>query len=112
MVPEKGYPLVATVACIKGHCNAGHKVGDQIKVSARNTAGMCGYLYHAAHPAIVMLQFGGSVPWADNPGKVVIQCPDTENLLTLEVQRITSDHCEGEQTTPDTEECSASLSKD
>ena len=90
IAPEKGHQILATVKSIKGCCNAGHKVGDCIQVSARNTAGMCGYLYHAAHPAIVMLQFGGAVPWG-NPDVIEIQCPDTLNLLTLELRRMNPD---------------------
>jgi uncharacterized repeat protein (TIGR04076 family) len=87
MNPEKGDRVRATVKCIKGTCNAGHKVGDVMDVSARSTAGMCGYLYHAAHPAILMLQFGGNVPWGASD-TVELQCPDTLNLLTLELQRV------------------------
>jgi uncharacterized repeat protein (TIGR04076 family) len=83
---ERGFPVQATVKCIKGTCNAGHKVGDVMDVSARNTAGMCGYLYHASHPAILMLQFGGSLPWGD-ADTVELQCPDPENVLTLELKR-------------------------
>ena len=86
MNPERGNPVRATVTCIKGTCNAGHKVGDVMDVSARNTAGMCGYLYHAAHPAILMLQFGGTVPWGP-ADTVELQCPDTLNLLTVELHR-------------------------
>jgi uncharacterized repeat protein (TIGR04076 family) len=84
---ERGFPVRATVKCIKGTCNAGHKVGDVMDVSARNTAGMCGYLYHASHPAILMLQFGGSLPWGD-ADTVELQCPDPENVLTLELKRV------------------------
>jgi uncharacterized repeat protein (TIGR04076 family) len=87
---ERGYPVRATVKCIKGTCNAGHKVGDVMDVSARNTAGMCGYLYHASHPAILMLQFGGSLPWGDKD-TVELQCPDPENVLTLELKRAPAD---------------------
>jgi len=97
MNPERGNPVRATVTCIKGTCNAGHKVGDVMNVSARNTAGMCGYLYHAAHPAILMLQFGGSVPWGA-PDTVELQCPDTLNLLTLKLTRMPSEQ-QGEPAT-------------
>lgn len=95
MRAEKGDRVVATVKCIKGTCNAGHKVGDVMDVSARNTAGMCGYLYHAAHPAILMLQFGGSVPWGVSD-TVELQCPDTLNLLTVELKRVRDEEGRGE----------------
>jgi uncharacterized repeat protein (TIGR04076 family) len=83
---ERGHRIVATVASIKGTCNAGHKAGDTIDVSARCTGGMCGYLYHAAFPYILMLQFGGSFPW-DDANEVELTCPDGRNLLTLRVRR-------------------------
>lgn len=99
--PERGHPVRATVKCIKGTCNAGHKVGDVMNVSARNTAGMCGYLYHAAHPAILMLQFGGSVPWGP-ADTVELQCPDTLNLLTLELRRVPAEQQQGQPGAADT----------
>ena len=85
MKPEKGLPLTAHVVSVKGTCNAGHCVGDAIRVSARNTNGMCGYLYYAAFPYIVMLQFGGSFPWESVP-KVELECPDKDNLVTIRLE--------------------------
>jgi uncharacterized repeat protein (TIGR04076 family) len=84
---EKGFRVVARVSRIKGTCKAGYNVGDEICISARNTAGMCGYLYHAAFPYILMLQFGGTFPWGD-PDEVELECPDKENLLTIRLRRI------------------------
>ena len=105
MEPERGHRIAATVKCIKGTCNAGHKVGDVMNVSARNTAGMCGYLYHAAHPAILMLQFGGSVPWGPSD-TVELHCPDPLNLLTVELKRV-RDGGEAEVSAGSPEVCAA-----
>jgi uncharacterized repeat protein (TIGR04076 family) len=87
MMPEKGYPVVAVVKSLKGTCHACHSVGDAIRVSARNTGGLCGYLYHAAFPSILLLQFGGAFPW-DDPDAIEVDCPDKSNLLTIELRRI------------------------
>jgi len=38
-----GYRVVGTIKSVKGHCNAGHKVGEQLELSGHNTAGMCGF---------------------------------------------------------------------
>jgi uncharacterized repeat protein (TIGR04076 family) len=95
MQPERGHRVTATVKCIKGTCNAGHKVGDVMSVSARNTAGMCGYLYHATHPTILMLQFGGNVPWGPSD-TVELHCPDPINLLTVELKRVRDDEDKAE----------------
>lgn len=87
MIPEKGRRIVASVKTIKGTCNAGHRIGDEIPVSARNPGGMCGYLYHTAFPYIVMLQFGGGFPW-DEPDAVELACPDLDNLLIVQLRRV------------------------
>ncbi len=87
MQPEHGHRIVASITAVQGTCNAGHKPGDAFDVSARNTGGMCGYLYHAAFPFILMLQFGGSFPW-DDPDVVELTCPDTQNLVTLRLRRV------------------------
>jgi uncharacterized repeat protein (TIGR04076 family) len=87
MTQERGFRLEARVIRVKGVCNAGHCVGDALPVSARDTAGMCGYLYHAAFPFVVMLQFGGALPWSDDDS-VELDCPDKENLVTLRLSRV------------------------
>lgn len=87
MVPERGYPVVATVKSIKGTCNACHRIGDMIPVSARNPGGLCGYLYFTSFPSILLLQFGGNYPW-DDPDCVELDCPDKNNQVTIELRRI------------------------
>lgn len=87
MAPEKGYPVLATVKSIRGCCNAGHAVGDVLQVSARHPGNLCGYMYHAAFPMILMLQFGGAFPWGD-PDRIELDCPDKDNLLTIELCRV------------------------
>jgi uncharacterized repeat protein (TIGR04076 family) len=90
MIPEKGFRVLATVKKVKGTCNACHKLGDVVHLSARNPNGLCGYLYYAAFPYLLMLQFGGSFPW-DDSGTVTVDCPDTTNRVTIELRRIKSE---------------------
>ncbi|MGC8810546.1 MAG: hypothetical protein ACP5Q3_09885 [bacterium] len=45
-----GYRVVGTIKSIKGHCHAGHTVGQQIELSGHNTGGLCGFFYHDAFP--------------------------------------------------------------
>ncbi len=87
MQPEHGHRIVAAIADVKGTCRAGHHAGDLLPVSARNTGGLCGYLYHAAFPYILMLQFGGSFPWGD-PNRIELRCPDKENMVTVDLRRV------------------------
>lgn len=87
--PKIGYRVVGTIKDIKGTCSAGHKVGDQIELSAHDTGGLCGFLYHDIFPYVLMLQFGGSFPpdWGDQD-VVTLDCMDKYNLLTIELRRI------------------------
>jgi len=70
-----GYRVTGEIKSIKRTCNAGHKVGNTFELSAPNTAGLCGFLYHDIFPYIVMLQFGGGFPpeWGD-PDVVELAC--------------------------------------
>ena len=38
---KHGYKVIGTIKSVKGHCNAGHKAGDKLEISGRNTAGLC-----------------------------------------------------------------------
>jgi len=84
-----GYRVVGTVKSVKGTCSAGHKEGDKLELSAHNTAGLCGFLYHDVYPYLLMLQFGGSFPaeWGDQD-VITLECMDKWNLVTIELKRI------------------------
>jgi len=84
-----GFRVVATVKQVKGHCNAGHTVGDQIELSGHNTGNMCGFFYHDLFPYVIMLQFGGGFPpeWG-NPDVIEMSCMDKMNEVTIELRRI------------------------
>ena len=86
--PQIGSRVVGTVKAVKGDCHWGHKVGDQLEVSAHNTAGLCGFFYHDIFPYIVMLQFGGGFPaeWGD-PNVVQLECMDRMNAVRIELAR-------------------------
>ena len=85
-----GYKIIGTIKSVKRHCNAGHKVGDQIELSGYNTGGLCGFFYHDIFPYIIMLQFGGSFPdkWTTNPDVVELECMDRFNVVKIELKRI------------------------
>jgi len=87
--PKFGYRVVGTIVGLKGSCNAGHKVGDRIELSAHDTGGLCGFLYHDVFPYVLMLQFGGSFPadWGDQDA-ITLDCMDKYNQLTIELRRI------------------------
>ncbi|MFX0042985.1 MAG: TIGR04076 family protein [Candidatus Hodarchaeota archaeon] len=88
--PKVGYQIIGTIKDIKGHCNAGHKIGDEIKLDGHKAGGLCGFFYHDIFPYIIMLQFGGSLPaeWGGDPDVVELECPDRTNVVKIELKRI------------------------
>jgi uncharacterized repeat protein (TIGR04076 family) len=80
--------VVGTIKAVKGNCSWGHKVGDTFEVSAHDTAGLCGFLYHDIFPYVVMLQFGGGFPetWG-GPESVELECMDRWNAVKIELRR-------------------------
>ncbi len=87
--PRFGFRVVGTIKSVKGHCNAGHKVGQKLELSGHNTAGMCGFFYHDIFPYLIMLQFGGGFPaeWG-NPDLVELECMDRTNAVKIELKRL------------------------
>ena len=78
--------IIGTIISIKGHCGAGHKVGDKIELSLHNTGGLCGLFYHDIFPFILLLQYGADYP-RDRPGRAKLECADRRNAVTIELQR-------------------------
>jgi uncharacterized repeat protein (TIGR04076 family) len=88
--PKHGYKVIGTIKSVKGHCNAGHKVGDKFEISGRNSASLCGWFYYGIFPNVVMLQTGGD-PWGDDvrvEKGILARCPDIDNEVTIELKRI------------------------
>ena len=85
-----GYRVVGTIKDVKGKCNAGHKVGDEIELSGHSAGGLCGFFYHDLFPYIIMLQFGGGFPkqWGGYPDVLNMECMDKFNLVKIELRRI------------------------
>jgi uncharacterized repeat protein (TIGR04076 family) len=84
--PGLGYKITATVTGLKGTCNAGHRVGETFDLCAHDPGGLCGFFFHDLFPSLQTFQFGGTMPWWQ--GDVIeLQCPDSYNLLTLQLER-------------------------
>jgi len=83
----KQYKVAARVVSQKGTCAAGHRVGDEFAVGDCTPAGMCAWAFCTILPFAAVLQFGGSFPWEDNPGKAVVACPDSTNPVVFELRR-------------------------
>ena len=87
--PRIGFQVEGEITAVKGVCSCGHKAGDKLDISGLDTAGLCGFFYHAIFPYIIMLQFGGGFPteWG-NPDVVELECMDKANAVTIRLRRI------------------------
>ena len=84
--PGIGKKLIAKVIGVKGECSAGHRVGDTFEISCHNPGGLCGFFYHDIFPSLSTFQFGGNLPGGEGD-TIQLQCPDSYNLVTLELHR-------------------------
>ncbi len=82
--------VIAKVISQKGHCDAGHKVGDEFIIGEITPPGMCSHAYHSIFPMAQVLQFGGSFPWEKDPDRATSACPDPGNPLVFELIRVKS----------------------
>ncbi len=88
--PGIGFKVVATITGVGGECGAGHKEGDKFEISCHNPGGLCGFFYHDIFPSLSTFQFGGSLPWWEGD-TIQLQCPDSENLVTMKLERMKRD---------------------
>ncbi|HUW63709.1 MAG TPA: TIGR04076 family protein [Spirochaetia bacterium] len=84
--PGIGSKISATVIEVKGHCSAGHQVGNTFELSAHNPSQMCGFFYHDVFPSLCVLQFGGKFPWWEGD-TAFVKCPDPINTVTVKLER-------------------------
>ncbi len=72
----------------KGHCEEGHKVGDEWLVGEKTPQGMCIFAFASLLPFITPLMFGGTFPWEKDPDRTTAVCPDPDNPVVFEISRV------------------------
>jgi len=82
------FDVQITVESQKGHCRAGHKVGDQWTVSDKTPGDMCLAGFSALYPNLRVLRFGGSFPWEADPDTSSVACPDDKNPVVFTLKRL------------------------
>jgi uncharacterized repeat protein (TIGR04076 family) len=85
--PKIGKKVIASITGVKGHCSAGHSVGETFEISCHDPGGLCGFFYHDIFPGLSTFQFGGSLPWWDGD-TIELQCPDARNRVTMKLERV------------------------
>lgn len=75
----------------KGHCEAGHKVGDEWLVTTADQKlppGLCMFAWDSISPMLKVLMFGGVFPWEQDPDRATLACVDAENPVVFELRRV------------------------
>ena len=84
----KMYDVAVKVISQKGHCGAGHKVGDEWVMGQNTPAGICLSALYSIFPNAKVLRFGGGFPWRDDPATTTVACPDANNPVVFELRRL------------------------
>ncbi len=80
--------IVAAVVSQRGHCEAGHRVGDTFVIGQTTPGGLCTWALVALFPFAQVLQFGGKLPWEPDALAARVACPDPDNPVVFELRRI------------------------
>jgi len=76
------------IKSIEGKCPMKFKVGRTWVIDKTTPGGMCQSAYQAIFSALRVLRFGGSQPWDKKKGIASVCCPDPENRVVYELERI------------------------
>lgn len=82
------HPVRITLVERTKKCHNGHQVGDQWQVGHLTPEGLCLGAFSSLLPYIHVLQYGGDFSWVDEPGSVIIACPDHKVRCVYRVERV------------------------
>lgn len=86
---EDGYTIVARVIEQKGHCVAGHQVGDEVVFQGQTIQGkICIHALYSFLPKVFALRYGAEFPWVEDRDVTTHACPDAWNPVVFEIQRM------------------------
>jgi len=80
--------ITAKVISQKGHCDAGHKVGDEVVFKEDGVEGrICIHALYSILPKVFAMMFDSQFPWLKDPNVSTSACPDAYNPLIFEISR-------------------------
>ncbi len=69
-----------------GHCEFGHKVGDQIVFDGEGVTGrICLHSLYSILPKVFAMRYNADFPWRDEGMKASHACPDAVNPVVYEL---------------------------
>lgn len=81
------YEIKGKIIGQKGHCNAGHRVGEEFDFSGLKCPAICGSFYHNIFPTIRAMKHGADIDWLENKNVAQLACPDMKNPVAIELRR-------------------------
>jgi uncharacterized repeat protein (TIGR04076 family) len=85
---QQEYEVTIRLVRNQSPCHSGHKIGDEWGFNYMTPGGMCSLAYNAIYPAALVLRFGGTFPWQENPDVVELSCPDAEVNNVFQLRRV------------------------
>ncbi|NIQ36986.1 MAG: TIGR04076 family protein [Proteobacteria bacterium] len=86
---DEGFKIVAKVIRQEGHCDANHKVGDEVVFDGQTVQGkVCMSALYSFLPKVFAMRYGAEFPWLEDPDVATHACPDARNPVVFEIRRI------------------------
>ncbi|MHA1222126.1 MAG: TIGR04076 family protein [Candidatus Heimdallarchaeaceae archaeon] len=82
--------VILEVVSQKGHCAAGHQVGDEISFDfdTNEISGkICLHALYSVLPKIFAMAYGADFPWLEDKDLSTHACPDAYNPVVFQVKR-------------------------
>lgn len=88
----KPYRITVRVAELRSEPNSSpcglYQLGDEFDISElEERAKICRWAFNAMFPFLVVLEFGGTLPWEPDPDRAFVSCPDPHNVVVFEIIR-------------------------
>ena len=88
MMAKKEYDVLIKLVGNQNPCHFGHKIGDEWLFKHATPEGMCSMAFNSIYPTALVLKYGGTFPWQDDPDVVEASCPDHNVNNVFELRRI------------------------
>jgi len=86
---DQGFTVVAKVIRREGHCEFGHRVGDEVVFDGDTVQGrVCISALYSFLPKVFAMRYGARFPWLDDPDVATHACPDAWNPVVFEIRRV------------------------
>ena len=81
--------VVARVVRQEGHCELGHRVGDEVIFDQVGVKGrLCIHAMYSMLPKVFAFMHNADFHWLANPDVATHACPDAENPVVFEIRRL------------------------